>query len=391
MRWISRPQNVLSVRLHFSFTVASAIAAFAMIRSSPLILPPLPDLLRLGIAAVVIAGALSAGCAGQQPEADEGPVAVDELRHGLMEALGDKFEYLDGEVGRTQTRVGGWSAERFWFAKVRPKAAGEFAVSYAITFDWPDKASPNKALMPERAVYVLPIKIGECGAPRVIQAGAWGGSAYPHANVADTLIIPIHVDRYRVGHRFETLTTEHSSVRSFFRVASEREHEQFLKRAAAEPVVRNEAADWLDLLASWGMSFGNRPGTAMSHSLTAYLEFKKLGEFNLVGGLAEPNADTGEGTSLRVVPKDQPVTVLLEYFYYGEHAGGEHAGQRTVSKSGAVGSGTIEARVGDRVVVGCGDYSTPGLEELEQVQYRPGVVVVRPLGAVEPYTPEQEK
>src|SRR4051794_15381996 len=87
--------------------------------------------------------------------AAEKPVSPDELREGLMAALGNSFEFLGGEMGRTKARVGSWAAERFWFARVRPHKSGSFSVSYAVTFDFPPKARKVRRL-PEKAVYVIP-------------------------------------------------------------------------------------------------------------------------------------------------------------------------------------------------------------------------------------------
>src|SRR5262249_34904154 len=100
------------------------------------------------------------------------------------------------------------------------------------------------------------------------------------------LLLPVHVDPFRVGHAFAALGQDEREVKAFFSVAGERSHETFLKLAADKPVVRNDAAERADLLASWGNSFGNRPGTETAHSLSAYLQFKKPGEFNLAGRLA---------------------------------------------------------------------------------------------------------
>ena len=81
-------------------------------------------LIRLGIVAVAVAAALAppASRAGEPSDKAEKPVAVDELRKGLMAALGDEFEYLGGEVGRKNADFGSWAVGRFWFASVRPRA-----------------------------------------------------------------------------------------------------------------------------------------------------------------------------------------------------------------------------------------------------------------------------
>jgi hypothetical protein len=211
--------------------------------------------IHLGIVAVAAALCPYAAWSGP-PDAAENPVAADELRDGLMAALGKEFEYLSGEFGRAKANAGRTGAERFWFARVRPRAAGEFALCCAVRFNFSD--NPRKPA-PDRRVYLLPIKIGQRSMPRVVWPGSWGGSAYPHANVGDSLVIPIHLDPSWVGHTFTTPTGEDRRVQAFFHVANGSfEHERYMKPAAAMPLVRNQATDWLDLLAGWGESHFSR-------------------------------------------------------------------------------------------------------------------------------------
>ena len=204
-----------------------------------------------GYAASQTRPAASVSAAADRPEKSDASVPVETLRKGLMSALGDSFEYLGGEVGRTDGKAGSWKAGRFWFAKVRAKKPGEFAVSYTIDFDFPPhKRWGNRT--PDKAIYAIPIKIGDRHAPRVVHPWTFGASAWPHANVGDTLVIPIHVDRYRTGHRFARVAADDRLVASFFKVVGgARQHQWYLKRASKEPVVRNGAADWVDLLVSW--------------------------------------------------------------------------------------------------------------------------------------------
>ena len=154
----------------------------------------MPSLNRLKILALAFAAILSPlmGSAVGAKDGIEKPIPVDELQKGLMAALGDSFEFLGGEEGQAKERG---AAVRFWFAKVRPKTAGEFAISYSTQFDFP----PKELLFPpgpERGEYLIPFTVGECGAPRVILPRAWGGSCYPAVNVGDAVIIPIHIGRF---------------------------------------------------------------------------------------------------------------------------------------------------------------------------------------------------
>jgi hypothetical protein len=314
------------------------------------------------------------------------PVPVDELKKGLVKALGDDFEFLDGEVGRTRTSVGSMAAERFWFAKVRPKKAGQYAISYVTAFDF-ELTAAQKAnwRWPDRATTLIPIAVGEKGAPRLVHPGGYGGSAYPHANVGDTLIIPIHVDRYRTGHSFSVPEPKHPQVKAFFSVVGEPLHDKYLKMSAEKPVVKNDTGERVKLLSSWGSSFANRSGSATSHSLSAYLEFAAPGEFNLAGRLADPAAmPESAGFAFRVVAKDKPVTVVLEHSYYREQTGATN-----VHMSNSLGAGTLEVRVGDRVLIGAGGYHTGEIDRSKE--YRPGVVLTRPFNPIDTYTPDPRK
>lgn len=331
----------------------------------------------LGI--ILLGFSVSCGSSQAADEPDD-IVPVDVLRNGLISALGDSFEYLDGEVGRTDAMVGTSKAKRFWFAKVRAKKTGEFAFSYTISFDF---AGRKTWRTPDKAVYVIPIKIGDLGTPRVLQPGAWGGSAWPHANVGDTLVIPIHIDRYRIGHTFAKVDRKQSPVAAFFSTLDEeRQHKRYMKLAAARPVVRSDAGDWVDLLASWHSAIIDRPGINAHHWLTAYLEFKKAGEVGLCGRLADADikATTGK-SSFRVYPKDKPVTVIIEYFHYTQHRGDVR-----FKSSDSIPAGTLQVRVGDRVVVGCGGYTTPAPEI--GAQSRMGVVTTQPFKNVAAFVEE---
>jgi hypothetical protein len=336
------------------------------------------------LVAAVVALPLSAFAQVPTAPMPHTPVPVDEFKKGLTAALGDNFEYLGGEAGWTTSAAGTRRAERFWYARVKAKTAGEFAVSYTVEFHFPGMVK-TKRQPPDRAVYTFPIRIGEKGAPRVVSGpGSHGGSAYPHANVGDTLLIPVHVDWYVTGHAFAAPAKDEPHVKAFFSVAGDAKHETYLKLAAPKPVVTNDTGGRLDLLASWHSSFGDRPGISVHHSLTGYLEFKQPGEFNLAGRLQDADEKAaGDGVPYRVVAKDQPITVVLEYFSHTEHTG-----KSRFHMSNYVKPGTVEVRVGDRALVGCGGYVTPAKPVGGKEEERQGVVVIRPFTNVEPYRPE---
>lgn len=333
------------------------------------------------LALLAATGIASAGPPAVAPMPRPAP-NVAELEKGLRAALGPDFEFLGGELGRTKAAIGSAHAERFWYAKVRPTKAGKYALGYEVGFDFlfaPDDPRLKQWNRPERGVYIVPIAVGEKGAPRQITLGS-GGPAYPHANVGDSLVIPVHVDRQQVNHRFRSLDEKHPQVAAFFRVYGEPVHERYMEGAAAPSPVANKAADKVKLLAGMGVSIGNRPGTANHHSLRAYLKFTTPGEFALLGRLADAK-EPGQGLSFRVVPKDRPVTVVQGHVYYGEHTG-----RFTTTMTNHVPGGTPEVRVGDRMMFGAGEYVT-GRDQPHD-GYRPAVVEERPFQPARAYMPE---
>jgi len=309
------------------------------------------------------------------------PVPVEELRKGLVSALGKSFEFIEGEAGRVDAKMGGWSAERFWFAKVRPKEPGEFAVSYSITFDFPKKTRET-GLPPERATYTIPMKIGKRGAPRIVLPGStFGGSTYPHANVGDAVLIPVHVGPFRRNHMFSS-DKDDKYTQAFFSTVAERRHERYMECGSRGLPVRNDISRRLRLLACWGRSSVDRGRLNAHHEVTAYMEVDQPGEYNLAGRLLRPSRKAVEaGTPIRALPKDLYVTVVLEHTRYVERAG-----KFTTHSSGTVPGGTIHVRVGDRIVLGCGDYRTPVAEKHDT--HRPSVVMALPFKDAHAYRPE---
>ncbi len=284
-------------------------------------------------------------------------------------AVGEHFEFLGGEPARVRTSIGSAAAERFWLAKVKAKTPGRYVFKYTIQFAYPERVT-QQWRVPSSAEHTFRIAVGKAGDARVFHPGGYGGSAFPHLNAGDTLLIPIHADPFRVDHRFEPMRRVPDDDPGFS-VIGERTDARYLKDKADPPVVRNAAADRLALLASWVGSAGNRPGTATHHSVGAFLEFTAPGEFNLGGRLvATESADAG--APFRVLPKDRPATVLMESVGFTEHTG-----KGRVHMTNAIRPGTLEARVGDRVAVGCGGYQTAGLTPADPA--KTGVVEARPF------------
>jgi hypothetical protein len=173
-------------------------------------------------------------------------------------------------------------------------------------------------------------------------------------------------------------------VTAFLQGVEERSHERFRKLRSEKQVVRNAAADRLNLLSSWGGSSLDRPGREIHYSLVAYLEFVQPADFNLAGRLAgEDHATDDNGTPISVLPKDQSITVVLEHFKYVEY------GDYTSDGSVSISSGTIQARVGDLVRLSCGEYRTAATEKEDF--YRQGVVMALAFEPLAAYTLEPMK
>lgn len=291
-------------------------------------------------------------------------------------AVGEHFEFLGGEHGRIQCSMGTAAAERFWVAKVRPRAAGRYVFAYSIRFAYPAHVTAQWKVAAE-AAYTFHIGIGKAGERRVFHPRRFGGSSFPYANAGDTLLVPVHTDWYRVDHRFEPVRKVGDDD-PVFAVVGEDTDARYRKAAQDPSPVRNAAAG-LELVAGWVGSFGNRPGTATHHSLGAYLEFVAPGTLNLGGRLAAEKTDD-PGVPFRVVPADRPVTVMADWLDYAQHTGKSRS-----SMSSYAGGGTLEARVGDRVRVNAGDYVTPGLTPADPA--KSGVVEARPFRDAPHYAP----
>ncbi|MFO0799162.1 MAG: hypothetical protein U0804_16970 [Gemmataceae bacterium] len=311
----------------------------------------------------------------------------------LKAALGDYFEFLGGEPGTTRGEVADAEARRFWFARVRAKRAGVYRLSYSVRVT-PPKRDPDGRPASE-AEYHFWIVVAECGARRIFSPQEPACTTSPTAVVGDTLVIPVHSDAGRTDYRFAPVECE--------------------ELPAAGPLYDWEAADWkhrvldeewpaarvtaptaLDLINSWRMydPRDNPDGTV--HHLGAYLSFATLGAWNLAARLSDEPAGAPGRRSLyalladqagvpvrsrpfRIVPRDQPVTVLLADFRHTAH-------YDTGGSSGMpcwVEPGTTEVRVGEAVLVEFGYVHAPAGVAPTQG----GVVEALPFRDIPHYTP----
>lgn len=269
--------------------------------------------------------------------------AADDLRDPLMKALGDRFEFVSGEFGEASVNIGG---SRFWFAKVRPKQAGEFAISYTTHFDKVDDR-------PDRVVHVLPFSVGQRGAPRIIyyDPHVYITGSKPHLNVGDVLVIPIHAPRVDTKYTFADATNE-KSVRDFFEIFNGYPHEYFMKRARETPMVVRIPKE-VELIGSWrdlSTINGSRDDVA---EIFAYLKLACAGEFRFAGRRIDKS--NGRDVNVRVLPADKPVTVPIPFTEYREYRNGNESGGQV-----RFSSGTPEAHVGDHLLLRCGVYFNRG-------------------------------
>src|SRR3954471_16562313 len=75
-------------------------------------------------------------------------------------AVGEHFEFLGGEPARIRASMGSAAAERFWVARVKPRAPGRYVLTYSIRFAYPERVTKSWR-MPEEAVYTFRVAVGK--------------------------------------------------------------------------------------------------------------------------------------------------------------------------------------------------------------------------------------
>lgn len=309
----------------------------------------------------------------------------------LKAALGDHFEYLGGEPGFTRGVFSDPPPRRFWFAKLRAKRPGLYTLRYTVRLDPPhlDKSS-GAAKTAEYKHYFV---VAKAGTKRVFQPQLVSGQTYPDATVGDTLILPVHTDPGRREHRFKRVVREPLDDPGFH---NRRDFDDWEFRTIGEyPPARVTVPPPLSYVNSWRI-FDHRESEGRTASFFgAYLEFSEPGSFNLTARLSHESPGVPGRQSLhsllhrehalvipstpfRVVPGNQPVTVVL---------GGYCPMRRYARGSGSwyeqIAYGTLEARVGDTIVLDCGIDADPPADGPE----RGAVVEALPFRDVRPYEP----
>jgi hypothetical protein len=352
------------------------------------------------VAGIIVAGLMAiiaAGCQSSREGIDQflspplttnfpiasPSVSVETLRHGLMEVLGDSFEYLGSEIRTAELEPGSSSENLFWFARVRAKAAGNFAFSYSFRFDYRPSSLPDNSmltrLVARRAmelgtqdkVCTVPISIGPREGTRFISGGGVG-PAWPLANVGDTIVIPIEIGPDRIDFRFSKVDISRSNLQYYFADWAEL-GARWNKIPPEDRVnIRNDGSEWVRILDGWHVVSPDEPVFNFYHSLNARVAFLKPGGIEIRGHLEGALDDRIiDSQKFRVVQADRGIIVMVEYCMYtgpGFLSGGE------IMKPPAM----YEVRVGDLTEITCGSYRTRG-----SAKWKDSVLATQPSGLLE--------
>lgn len=219
------------------------------------------------------------------------PPDTSQLRQALAAAFGSEFRIVRHELSPgTPERTG-----PFWLVFVQPTRGGDFAFSYR--YQYVDRARPERPLY-THVVHESYIRVGE--------RGCWRRRQARDLCMGDTIILPFVIGPHH-GHQF-TLTYRGPDTGQLL-------SEDSRGLAPGTDSIANPVARHLRLV-GFGTSVQQhrRPGATLVHSAT--FEANRPGRFNLALGQriegvpASPVATSG-GTPVIVVPRGQPVTVLL--------------------------------------------------------------------------------
>jgi len=310
----------------------------------------------------------------------------------LKAALGDHFEYLGGGPGTTRGGIANEEARRFWFARVRAKRSGMYLLCYTV------RPTPSLRVFDvrtsEKVDYEFHIVIAEAGARRIFHPHEPGRSSFPTAAVGDTLVIPVHTDAGRTDYRFDAV--EREAIPGVPGFNWELDDQIYRVQAVEWPAARVTVPAALDTITTWRVIDSRSDEGGPLSSIGAYLSFAAPGSFNLSARLSdEPPGVPGrwslaalmagqaggtiESCPFRVVPRDRPVTVLVADFHHTTHFDGDGSS----GMPGWIEPGTVEVRVGERVVIDAGFFRTPR----DKVPDRAGVVEALPFRDVPNYMP----
>jgi len=216
------------------------------------------------------------------------------LRRSLAAALGGDFQIVRHELSSGLAERGG----TFWLVHARPTRSGDFHLQYR--YRWVDPVHPRDPLF-THIQHESYIRVGERGCGRRREA--------KEVCLGDTIILPFVLDRY-TGHTF---TLAYRGPSTPHPLAAEPLPARLVPAADSYP---NPAAAQLTYLGASAYVMLHRVlGSTTVYS--AMFEARAPGRFNLGLTVARPGLGTsagsaGAGVPVIVVPRGQPVTVLLE-------------------------------------------------------------------------------
>jgi hypothetical protein len=293
-----------------------------------------------GLAALGFLTALQSGGAAQKRPPEQPPLA--ELRQKLNKALGGHFEMTGDRLARDR------HDRRYWLVSLRAKRPGSYALRCDVRHDPVDTS-----VRYENTTVEFRFVVGPAGAARHHYHGLYARMTSPEVCVGDTLVVPVPANRDDTDHRF-TLTAKELAKE----VA--RDWDQSWRMRGGKLDIRNRAGQILKLLGSGIESHVTRDVRTKVHALHGLFEPLGPARCNLRFLVArgdkkgeEPSGSIsypGTELAVEVVKRDQPVTVLVTNWGVGSWTK-----ERTLGSSQEVRPGHYALRVGDRVLVQCGE------------------------------------
>lgn len=259
------------------------------------------------------------------------------LRQALADALGDDFEIVRTELSTGLRERGG----TFWLVHARPRRSGYYALDYR--YEYKDHHRPENPLY-THVEHASVIRVGE--------RGCWRRREGKDVCLGDTIILPFVVNDY-TGHTFRVVRSALPPDESF-------PAPPLLADTTGLDAVANPLAAHLRLLGTHsGERLRRNGGGWIIYSAT--LEAVAPGRFNL-----SLSSHSLQDLSLKaaissipviIVPRGQPVTVLLEKEYVvgrdETHGFSSHSGNEYLTTP-------LLLQPGDRITLEYGTRALPG-------------------------------
>jgi hypothetical protein len=312
-------------------------------------------LIVLGLGALCLASAAPGAPAPKDVPADLPGPQRRAMVKSLTDAIGDSFTFVEGRL------VWDRHGRPTWLATLRAREPGLFLLHCRADYDFPPS---KKGPLPWTGVtWIYQIAIGKKGEARVVEPNGYAG-AYPLACVGDEVVVPVRVGPIDKKHSFQ-LTRGTPDKESFGILAETATRGWAAQAKEGMFPLRNGAADVLKLVTTTSSSIRTRSGRTTRHSLGAVFDAVKGGKFVLEVRLDRPapaagqpnNWQTGpEEWAFDAVPRGRPLRVTVPR--WDVHKTG---GKSSSHSSETARAGVVVLRVGDRVLLPCGGYVTPGL------------------------------